>query len=80
MKLMVNYFNIILDGYKSETNIPDVLLDRLPLFIDMVLIENIVDQFEYSIRMNKDINYRGIENIAKSLIDGFVYIGEEIKY
>lgn len=80
MNLLVDYFNIILEGYKSETNVCDSLLERLPLFIDMVLIENIVDDFEYSIRNNEDVDYNEIKNKAKALIEDFVYIGENIKY
>ena len=34
----------ILKGYSTETDVPEEMLERLPLFIDMVLIENIVDE------------------------------------
>jgi len=43
---MDNYFETVLDGYKSETLIENSMLDKLPLFIQVNLIENIVDAFE----------------------------------
>ena len=44
--LMQQCFDLQLQGYRSETDIPEEMLKKLPLFIDMVLIENIVDEFE----------------------------------
>lgn len=45
-KFMEDYFNIALEGYKSETKLDNSMLDRLPLFIQVNLMENIVDSFE----------------------------------
>lgn len=45
-KFMEDYFNIALEGYKSETKLDNSMLDRLPLFIQINLMENIVDSFE----------------------------------
>ena len=45
-KFMKDYFDTVLDGYKSETDIKDIMLEKLPLFINVVIIENIVDFFE----------------------------------
>ena len=45
--LMQRCFELQLQGYKTETDIPEEMLEKLPLFIDMVLIENIVGEFEY---------------------------------
>lgn len=45
-KFMDDYFNTVLDGYRSETEIEDSMLDMLPLFIKVSLMENIVDGFE----------------------------------
>ena len=65
---MQNYFNTILKGYKSETTISDELLNQLPLFIDMVLIENIVDEFECTAREGEVVDYEDIEDAANHLI------------
>ncbi|MGZ9584292.1 phosphotransferase enzyme family protein [Paenibacillus marinisediminis] len=45
-KFMDDYFEIVLAGYRSETKIEDSMLDKLPLFIQVNFMENIVDAFE----------------------------------
>ncbi|WP_233530925.1 phosphotransferase [Paenibacillus alkalitolerans] len=45
-KFMDDYFKTALEGYRSETKIEDSMLDKLPLFIKVTLMENIVDEFE----------------------------------
>ncbi len=40
------YFAEVLAGYRSETDISDETLAHLPLLIDAVLMENIIDEFE----------------------------------
>lgn len=45
-KFMDDYFETVLAGYRSETEIDDSMLDKLPLFISVTLMENIVDAFE----------------------------------
>ncbi|MDM5248423.1 phosphotransferase [Lysinibacillus sp. G4S2] len=45
-KFMDNYFETVLEGYKSETGIENSMLDKLPLFIQVTLMEGIVDAFE----------------------------------
>lgn len=45
-KFMDDYFETVLAGYRSETEIDDSMLDKLPLFIRVTLMENIVDTFE----------------------------------
>ena len=45
-KFMDDYFEIVLEGYRSETKIEDSMLDQLPLFIQVCDMENIVDYFE----------------------------------
>lgn len=68
MKGMQRYFDAILAGYRTETNVSEELLNRLPLFIDMVLIENIVDEFECCARNGEALEYEDIEDTAKCLI------------
>ena len=72
---MEQYFATILEGYRSETEVSDELLDRLQLFIDMVLIENIVDEFECCAREGEEVDYEDIENAAECLIKKIAYAG-----
>ena len=75
MECMAQYFNTILEGYRSETDISDLLLEQLPLFIDMVLIENIVDEFECCAREGEELDYEDIEDAAQCLIKRIPYAG-----
>ncbi|WP_311295108.1 phosphotransferase [Paenibacillus sp. MER TA 81-3] len=45
-KFMDDYFEIVLEGYRSETKIEDSMLNQVPLFIQVCAMENIVDYFE----------------------------------
>jgi len=72
---MEQYFNTILEGYRSETEVSDELLNQLPLFIDMVLIENIVDEFECCAREGEEVDYEDIENAAECLMNKIAYAG-----
>ncbi|MCC6167665.1 MAG: phosphotransferase [Caldilineaceae bacterium] len=45
-KFMDDYFETALAGYRSETRIENSMLDKLPLFIQVTLMENIADEFE----------------------------------
>lgn len=75
MAYMKRYFDTILAGYRSETEVSEALLARLPLFIDMVLIENIVDAFECCARDGEEMDPQDIENAARCLIEGIPYAG-----
>lgn len=44
---MKDYFETVLAGYRSETPLADADLEKLPLFIQVVLMENIVAEFEW---------------------------------
>lgn len=72
---MEHYFNTILEGYRSETSVDDSLLKQLPLFIDMVLIENIVDEFECCELQNEEVDYEDIADEAETLINNIPYAG-----
>ena len=72
---MEEYFNTVLAGYRSETEVSEELVHQLPLFIDMVLIENIVDEFECCEREGEDIDYEDIEDAAECLIHKIPYAG-----
>ncbi|QSF47890.1 phosphotransferase enzyme family protein [Paenibacillus tianjinensis] len=45
-QFMDDYFETVLAGYRSETSIDNSMLDKLPLFIKVTLMESIVDAFE----------------------------------
>ena len=47
---MEEYFHYVLKGYRSENMIDDTLLKKLPLFIDVTILENIVDEVETMLR------------------------------
>lgn len=69
LALMQQCFDCQLQGYRSETDIPEEMLEKLPLFIDMVLIENIVDEFECAAREGEELDYEDIEDAAECLIN-----------
>ena len=75
MACMDQYFATILRGYRSETDVSEALLAQLPLFIDMTLIEYIVDEFEVSAREGGEPDSEDIEDAAECLIRSIPYAG-----
>ncbi len=73
--LMRQCFEIQLQGYRTETDLPEEILESLPLFIDMVLIENIVDELECCAREGKEPDWEDIEDAAECLISEIPYAG-----
>ena len=71
---MKDYFNTVLAGYRSETAVSDEELSQLQLFIDMVLTENIVDEFECCIREGEELDPEDIEDAAECLIKHISYV------
>lgn len=45
-QFMTEYFETVLEGYKSETEIDDKMLENLQLFINVSIMENIINEFE----------------------------------
>lgn len=74
-EIMADYFDTILNGYRSETEVSEELLQKLPLFIDMVLIENVVDAFECAVREKEEVDYEEIEDAVECLIHKIPYAG-----
>lgn len=72
---MKKYFDTVLSGYRSETDISDELIDQLPLFIDMVLIENIVDEFECCHRENAEPDMEDIADEMECLVHNIPFAG-----
>ena len=75
MEGMQHYFDTVLEGYRSETQVPDSLLAKLPLFIDMTVIENVVDEFECSAREGELPDSEDIGDLAECLIHDITYVG-----
>ncbi|MBO4685703.1 MAG: phosphotransferase [Lachnospiraceae bacterium] len=69
------YFSYILDGYRSETAVSEEELLKLTLYIDMTIIESIVDEFECAAREGEDVDPEDIEDDAECLIEGIPYGG-----
>lgn len=69
------YFSHILNGYRSETDVSEEELSRLPLYIDMTIIEYVVDEFECAAREGEDVDPEDIEDDAECLINGIPYAG-----
>ena len=69
------YFSHILGGYRSETDVSEEELSRLPLYIDMTIIESVVDEFECAAREGEDVDPEDIEDDAECLINGIPYAG-----
>lgn len=72
---MKHYFDTVLEGYRSETEIPEEMLTELPLFIDMTIIENVLDEFECSAREGEEPDEEDIEDLAECLIHDIPYGG-----
>jgi len=45
-KIMDNYFSIVLDGYRSQTELTTLMLEKLPLFLKIYSMETIIWEFE----------------------------------
>lgn len=72
-QFMEDYFAEILRGYRTETEIDDEIVARLPLFVQANRIELLVDAFE--VEQNTGENYldeEDLEHISKCLLEGEV--------
>lgn len=72
---MKDYFDTIVTGYRSETQISDEMLDLVPFFIQVVLVEGIIDEFECMKRIGEEVDPEDIENSAECLINDIPYTG-----
>ena len=75
MEGMARYFDQVLRGYRSETDVSEEMLARLPLFIDMTLVEYIVDEFECCARAGEPVDPEDIACEARCLIEDIPYAG-----
>ncbi|MED0981457.1 phosphotransferase [Bacillus paramycoides] len=75
-KFMDDYFEVALAGYRSETKIENSMLENLPLFIKVNLLERIVDEFEYMRRNGEDPTCdEELSYCIKCLEDDIPYMG-----
>lgn len=79
MACMDQYFGKILEGYRSETDVPEAMLEKLPLFIDMTIIEFVTDEFECCAREGEEPDQEDIGNAVHCLVNDIPYggFGEE---
>ena len=73
---MDDYFKTVLEGYKSETNIDDAVLDDLDLFLKVNLVEALVSHFE-CLRDgdNGGIDEEWVTNAVKCIEEDLPYNG-----
>lgn len=75
-QFMDEYFDTVLRGYRSETDLKDSMLELLPLFIQVNLIENIVDAFEVKRHTGEDeLDESELQYLSRCLIDDIPYKG-----
>jgi Ser/Thr protein kinase RdoA (MazF antagonist) len=79
MACMEQYFGKILEGYRSETDVSESMLEKLPLFIDMTIIEFVTDEFECCSREGREPDKEDIGNAVRCLVNDIPYggFGEE---
>lgn len=73
---MDDYFRQILEGYREETDLPEEALAQLPLMIQTVLLENIIDEFE--VQLAETGTFENDEEQAyrmKCMIDNIPFMG-----
>ena len=80
MACMEAYFGKILEGYRSETDVSEAMLEKLPLFIDMTIIEFVIDEFECCAREGEEPDEEDIGNAVHCLVNDIPYggFGEDI--
>ena len=75
LAMMRQCFDLQLQGYKTETDLTEEMSEKLPLFIDMVLIENIADELECCAREGGKPDWEDIGDAAECLISDIPYAG-----
>ncbi len=75
MACMDYYFRTVLEGYRSETDVSETMLEKLPLFIDMTIIEYVTDEFECCAREGEEPDEEDIGNAVYCLVHDIPYGG-----
>lgn len=75
-KFMEEYFETVLAGYRTETEIENSMLEKLSLFINAVIMENIVDAFEVMINNGEELKCdEELSYLIKCIEDDIPYKG-----
>lgn len=75
-KFMEEYFDLVLKGYQSETRIKDEILNTLPLFLQVNLMENIVDHFEVCYNNSEEVDIdEEVSYLIKCMEEDIMYFG-----
>lgn len=75
-KFMEDYFETVLAGYRSETQIDNAMLEKLPLFIKVGIMEGIVDAFEVMRNNGEEPECdEGLSYLIKCMEDDIPYMG-----
>ena len=75
-KFMEDYFETILAGYRSESNVEDSMLEQLPLFIQVILMENIIAEFEWARISGEELECdETLSYLIKCMEDDIPYLG-----
>lgn len=70
-QFMEDYLAEILKGYRTETEIDDEIVARLPLFVQATRIELLVDAFEVEQATGENyLDEEDLEDISKCLLEG----------
>ena len=73
---MDDYFETVVEGYKSETTIEKSILDKLPLFIQVTVMEAIVDAFEVMRNSGEELECdEELAYLIKCMEDDILYKG-----
>lgn len=73
---MEHYFREVVRGYKTQTSVSDEELNKLPLFIQAVLMENIIDEFEVQKQETGTYEYdEEQEERIRLMINGTKFMG-----
>lgn len=73
---MTEYFETVLAGYRSETEIDELMLEKLPLFIQVIVMENIVDAFEVMNNNDEEVECdEELSYLIKCMEDDIMYKG-----
>ncbi len=75
-KFMEDYFNCVIEGYRFETIIDEETLKQLPLFLQVNLMENIVDHFEVCYNNGNQVDFdEELSYLIKCMEDDILYFG-----
>lgn len=73
---MDDFFKTVLEGYRSETELEERLAEKLPFFINAVILDLIVEAFEYIQKNGEEPDYDfDLSYLIKCIEDDISYMG-----